>query len=116
MKVKEWKNKIIFLYTVEKGIAKGSYGIHVASLAGIPNTVLGRAKNILDDYESLDKTSKLQKMEKKQSPQDAKNNDAKNILNSIISDITATDIDSLSPREALEKLYTYDKSIKKLDK
>ena len=39
-----------------------------------------------------------------------------NILNSIVSDINATDIDSLSPREALEKLYTYDKSIKKLDK
>jgi len=113
MKVKEWKNKVIFLYTVEKGIAKGSYGIHVASLAGIPNPVLERAKNILDDYESLDKTSRLQKMEKKQSSQDLKNND---ILNSIITDITATDIDSLSPREALEKLYTYDKSIKKLDK
>ena len=55
-------------------------------------------------------------MKKKQSSQDLKNNDIKNILNSIITDITATDIDSLSPREALEKLYTYDKSIKKLDK
>jgi DNA mismatch repair ATPase MutS len=64
MKVKEWKNKVIFLYTVEKGIAKGSYGIHVASLAGIPNTVLERAKNILDDYESLDKTSSYKRWKK----------------------------------------------------
>ena len=116
MKVKEWKNKVIFLYTVEKGVAKGSYGIHVASLAGIPNSVLERAKNILDEYESLDKTSSFEKIEKKQLSQETKNNDTKNILNSIISDINATDIDSLSPREALEKLYTYDKSIKKLDK
>ena len=116
MKVKEWKNKVIFLYTVEKGVAKGSYGIHVASLAGIPNSVLVRAKNILDEYESLDKTSSFEKIEKKQLSQETKNNDTKNILNSIISDINATDIDSLSPREALEKLYTYDKSIKKVDK
>ena len=116
MKVKEWKNKVIFLYTVEKGVAKGSYGIHVASLAGIPSSVLERAKNILDEYESLDKTSNIEKIEKKQLSQETKNNDTKNILNSIISDINATDIDSLSPREALEKLYTYDKSIKKLDK
>ena len=71
---------------------------------------------ILDEYESLDKTSSLEKIEKKQLSQETKNKDTKNILNSIISDINATDIDSLSPREALEKLYTYDKSIKKLDK
>ena len=65
MKVKEWKNKVIFLYTLEKGVAKGSYGIHVASLAGIPNSVLERAKNILDEYESLDKTFNIEKIERK---------------------------------------------------
>ncbi len=77
-------------------------------------------ENSINDYQELIKLNNL--IEKKfqntskEISQETKNKDTKNILNSIISDINATDIDSLSPREALEKLYTYDKSIKKVDK
>ena len=116
MKVKEWKNKVIFQYTVEKGIAKGSYGIHVASLAGIPNSVLMRAKVKLEQYESAYKNFKDIKVKTNKEPEDNISEDFKNIFDSIISDIKSSDLDEISPREALEKLYAYNKSIKKLDK
>jgi DNA mismatch repair protein MutS len=47
MKVKEWKDSIIFLHQVEKGTADRSYGIHVAQLAGLPAAVVARAKEVL---------------------------------------------------------------------
>ena len=44
--VKEWGDEIIFLRKIEKGPADKSYGIQVARLAGIPDTILVRAKRV----------------------------------------------------------------------
>lgn len=48
MDVKEWEGKIIFLHSVRRGRSDKSYGLHVARLAGIPETVLRRAQGILE--------------------------------------------------------------------
>ena len=53
LNIKEWDNKIIFLYEVISGIANRSYGIHVARLAGIPEKILLRAEEILHRFENL---------------------------------------------------------------
>jgi DNA mismatch repair protein MutS len=45
--VKEWKDEIVFLHKVRAGAADRSYGIHVARLAGLPEAVTHRAKEIL---------------------------------------------------------------------
>ncbi len=50
--VKEWNDDIIFVRQVVPGAADRSYGIHVARLAGLPNTVIERAKTILDHLEN----------------------------------------------------------------
>ncbi len=50
--VKEWGDEIIFLYKVVPGAASQSYGIEVAKLAGIPQEVVDRAKEILYKLES----------------------------------------------------------------
>ncbi|MCP5411802.1 MAG: DNA mismatch repair protein MutS [Alphaproteobacteria bacterium] len=47
MKVKEWKDSIIFLHEVVAGTADRSYGIHVAKLAGLPDAVVARAGEVL---------------------------------------------------------------------
>lgn len=47
MKVKEWKGEVIFLHEVQEGAAEGSYGIHVARLAGLPAEVTARAQQLL---------------------------------------------------------------------
>ena len=48
--VKEFDDKIIFLRTIIPGISDKSYGIHVAQMAGLPNDVIERAKEILEHH------------------------------------------------------------------
>jgi len=50
--VKEWKDRIIFLHKLVPGGTSRSYGIQVARIAGIPEEVITRAKEILGDLES----------------------------------------------------------------
>ena len=56
--VKEWNDEIIFVRRVVPGAADRSYGIHVARLAGLPQTVICRAQEILDHLESKDASLK----------------------------------------------------------
>jgi DNA mismatch repair protein MutS len=49
--VKEWENEIVFLHEVHKGAADRSYGVQVAQLAGLPETVIARARVVLDALE-----------------------------------------------------------------
>ncbi len=52
MEVKEWNEKILFLRRLVPGAASRSYGIHVARLAGIPDPVIERAREVLRNLES----------------------------------------------------------------
>ncbi|MCP4292158.1 MAG: DNA mismatch repair protein MutS [bacterium] len=54
LEVKEWEGKIIFLHSVGPGRSDKSYGIHVARLAGLPETVLERAQTILSSLSVVD--------------------------------------------------------------
>ena len=49
--VKEWDGEVIFLHEVRKGAADRSYGVQVAKLAGLPSSVIERARIILDKLE-----------------------------------------------------------------
>ena len=51
MSVREWRDGIVFLHRVEQGASDRSYGIQVARLAGIPQAVVRRAKEILANLE-----------------------------------------------------------------
>ncbi|MBC8428690.1 MAG: DNA mismatch repair protein MutS, partial [FCB group bacterium] len=51
VKVREAGNRVVFLYNVEDGSTDDSYGIHVASMAGVPKQVVRRAKKVLSDLE-----------------------------------------------------------------
>ncbi len=55
MRVKEWKNDVVFLHEVAQGTADRSYGIHVGQLAGLPPNLVKRAEEILKRLESSDK-------------------------------------------------------------
>nr|WP_281299977.1 MULTISPECIES: DNA mismatch repair protein MutS [unclassified Iodidimonas] len=52
MRVKEWRGDVVFLHEVTMGAADRSYGIQVASLAGLPKAVINRARQVLDDLEA----------------------------------------------------------------
>ncbi|MDG2123404.1 MAG: DNA mismatch repair protein MutS, partial [Verrucomicrobiales bacterium] len=49
--VREWNDKVIFLRKILAGTADKSYGIQVARLAGLPNEIIQRAKDILENLE-----------------------------------------------------------------
>jgi DNA mismatch repair protein MutS len=57
--VKEWNDEIVFVRRVIAGAADRSYGIQVARLAGLPGTVIDRAKSILSKLESDDSSIEL---------------------------------------------------------
>jgi DNA mismatch repair protein MutS len=57
--VKEWNDKIVFVREVVEGAADRSYGIQVARLAGIPQCVINRAKEVLEKLESDDSSHNI---------------------------------------------------------
>ncbi|WP_353284799.1 DNA mismatch repair protein MutS [Wolbachia endosymbiont (group A) of Lasioglossum fulvicorne] len=52
VKIREWNGEVIFLREVIEGIADESYGIHVAKLAGFPDSVLNRASEIFEELKA----------------------------------------------------------------
>src|SRR5690606_41510581 len=46
--VREWEGEVVFLHEVIKGAADRSYGVQVARLAGLPDAVIARAREVLD--------------------------------------------------------------------
>lgn len=95
MKIKEWEGKVIFMHEVIEGTADKSYGIHVAALAGLPGSVIQRATAILASLESERSAMTIPETPVVVTPS----------ISQLERDLLALDVDSLSPREALERLY-----------
>jgi DNA mismatch repair protein MutS len=63
--VKEWGDGVVFLHRVAEGPADRSYGIHVARLAGLPPSVIERAKVVLAELESERTVEELERAPKR---------------------------------------------------
>jgi DNA mismatch repair protein MutS len=102
--VTEEEGKVIFLRKVVPGGADKSYGIHVAQLAGLPASVVHRAQEVLAGLESSQPRQKQHKAirPKKEPTQQLPLFGDKSPL---IEEISQLDIDSMSPLEAITKLY-----------
>ncbi len=57
MRIKEWRDDIVFLHEIVAGAADRSYGIHVARLAGLPAPVVARAEEVLSSLEKGESSS-----------------------------------------------------------
>jgi DNA mismatch repair protein MutS len=93
--------ELVFLYRVVPGIAEGSYGVYAAKLAGLPAPVVRRAEELLREYESgnaFDEGSADETHEHSDTP-------TRNRGVRLVEELLATDIDTLSPVEALMKLF-----------
>ena len=51
-RVKKWKNELIFLHQLIEGVAESSYGIEVAKMAGLPEVVVAKAREVLSNLEN----------------------------------------------------------------
>jgi DNA mismatch repair protein MutS len=106
IEVKEWNNEIIFLRKIIEGSTDKSYGIYVAKLAGLPNEVIERSYEILNELEKnefgIDGIPKLAKKSKKREKL------VQPILifeeNEAVSELRKIDINSITPLEALNIL------------
>ncbi len=98
--VREWKDKIIFMHKIVAGGSDDSYGIYVAKLAGIPESVINRSKEILSELEIgtpnpyAKKDKQLNLFVPSAQPQ----------MDEIRAVLEEIDINTLTPMEALKKL------------
>ena len=105
--VREYEGKIIFMHEVIEGAADRSYGVQVADLAGLPGSVLARAREILEALESAEKRAEKETLidelplfnaNASVSPARAGNSE----LEELVKDIYP---DELTPKQALELIY-----------
>ena len=106
--VREEKNEIEFRYRIIDGKADKSYGINVARLAHLPKVVLDRAAQLLTNFENQDNNQNYQPslfvMEQVQ-PEKSK----------LLQQLQELDIDSMTPRNALDCLYELKKLSEKIE-
>jgi DNA mismatch repair protein MutS len=109
MAVREWEGEVVFLHEVVSGAADRSYGIQVARLAGLPESVLARARQVLGVLESRASGQSLPMLD--DLPLFAAAPPPKkpeiNALDAMLDTIRP---DELSPREALELIYELKKT------
>ncbi len=100
--VKEIDNEIVFLRKLEKGGVEHSFGIHVARMAGMPRSILKRAKEILITLESTRTTKDISNSKDQYQLSFIQLDDP--IIDEIKIELTDLDINNLTPIEALMKL------------
>jgi DNA mismatch repair protein MutS len=117
--VKETPNEIIFLRHVEPGSASKSYGIEVARLAGLPRSVIERAREVLRKHEQSEHelSERLTPGASNSTPGSAPNGPhAQEVLfttidREVLNRLRTTDLDQLTPIDALTLLATLKKQI-----
>jgi len=108
MRVKEWEGDVVFLHEVARGAADRSYGVQVARLAGLPEAVVERAREVLHQLEAGETSGKADRLvddlplfsvKVRQEPPKPKADDA------LAAVLAALHPDEMTPREALEAIY-----------
>ncbi len=125
--VKEKGDDIVFLRKIIKGGADKSYGIQVAKLAGLPDIVIDRAKELLDQLTDSDITEKIQNIETKAGQTTGKTKKVKHYDEvdlgqmslfetvsdeDVLKELRDIDISNLTPLDALNTLYRLQTELK----
>jgi DNA mismatch repair protein MutS len=106
VRVKEWKGDVVFLHEIAPGAADRSYGIQVARLAGLPPSVVERARVVLRQLEETDRKSPVHTLiddlplftAARAAEPEARSDPLAELIDQI-------NPDDLTPRDALEELY-----------
>ena len=124
--VKEWDNQVMFLHQIIPGAADKSYGIHVAQLAGVPRSVNERAREVLQALESQHHTNEINTPSlasaarpnlPPKTPQSHPSSSPWQLTlfgleeHPLLDEIRATNLDDLSPREALNLIHQWQEQL-----
>ncbi|WP_108789144.1 DNA mismatch repair protein MutS [Erythrobacter sp. Alg231-14] len=114
VRAREWKGDLVLLHELADGPADRSYGLAVAKLAGVPNTVVNRARQVLQKLEDARNETgglaaglgelPLFAAAAPTAPEQSKEE-------ALAAKLLETDIDALSPRDALDLLYELKRSV-----
>ena len=106
MRVKEWRGDVVFLHEVVPGSADRSYGVHVARLAGLPASVVGRAEEILKTLVSGEHSGVVVRLADDLPLFRATSETASSQQQSLLEEeIEAINPDELTPRAARDLIY-----------
>jgi DNA mismatch repair protein MutS len=106
--VKEAASGIVFLHNIEPGAASKSYGIEVARLAGLPAAVIERAKHVLRQHEKQERQS----VQVETTPEPVQLTIFTPLSQRIVDRIEATDVNTLTPLQALNLLEELQQELK----
>jgi DNA mismatch repair protein MutS len=112
--VSEEGGEVTFLYKIVPGGVDKSYGIHVAKLAGLPKSVVHRAREVLEELEEGSRTLAESSHKAKRRPQKPPSIQIPlwEQKSPLLEELEKLDIDSLTPLEAITKLYELQKKAK----
>ncbi|HEY9574683.1 MAG TPA: DNA mismatch repair protein MutS, partial [Lachnospiraceae bacterium] len=122
--VKEQGDNIVFLRKIVKGGADKSYGIQVAKLAGVPESVILRAKELVNELSDADITEKVanlamqsSRIKKKKQTYDEVDLEQMSLFDAvqdtdILEELKAIDVGNLTPMEALNTIYRLQNKLK----
>ena len=108
MRVREWKDNVVFLHEIAPGAADRSYGIQVAKLAGLPKAVVARAAEVLraleEGREGHKPLARIDDLPLFAAEVKSRNPDIP-VKSAVEETLRGTDPDALTPKAALELLY-----------
>jgi DNA mismatch repair protein MutS len=107
MRVKEFRGEVVFMHEVVEGAAEKSWGVHVARLAGVPEPVAKRAEMLLKSAEKATlATAPLPLFANLAPPAPVEAEPEPGPDEALAAALAELDPDAMSPRQALEALYT----------
>lgn len=107
LKVQEWNGEVIFYHKIVDGVADKSYGIHVASIAGVPQKIISRANELLKKFESEEDEKDFGDAMEFATQLDF----TEFRISDVEEKIKKLDLDSVTPKEALSILYELRKEV-----
>ncbi len=110
--VTEERGEVIFLYKIVPGGVDKSYGIHVAQLAGLPKSVVHRAHEVLEELEGDSRQTRAVVKGRRRKQEPAQQLSFFGQKPPVLDELEKLDIESLTPLEALTKLYELQKEAK----
>jgi len=107
VRVKEWRDDIVFLHEVMAGSADRSYGIHVGRLAGLPKAVIKRAEEVLEGLQSQGHETMTTRLARELPLFQSRPyfSESEKTIRNLLNALEVTDPDEMTPLEALKFIY-----------
>lgn len=113
MKIKEFNGNVVFLHEVIDGASDRSYGIHVGKLAGLPESVIKRADEVLDGLEQSNQNQIIMSDDNDLPLFSFAIKEEKRKISEVEESVAALDPDNMTAREALDTIYKLKELLKK---